>query len=203
MFASQWFLTMFSYRFPLEIVFRIFDNCFATGIEVMFRFALVLLIKNEDLLLKLKFDDILSFFKNQILDRYRLARSSNTGVEDPYAVDAFVKEACELRVTAFMLDNYANEWQEAVRLRDAHAIEMDELRNANRSLKAQLQQLETNLMQLNEEHCEMAKQLVLARLRHEELEGELVTYKLLYADAMHRNEQTSQHRHSSQSVRLN
>jgi ecotropic viral integration site 5 protein len=53
------------------MVFRIFDNCLATGIEVMFRFALVLLIKNEDLLLKLKFDDILSFLKSQILERYR------------------------------------------------------------------------------------------------------------------------------------
>ena len=52
------------------MVFRIFDNCLATGIEVMFRFALVLLIKNEELLLKLKFDDILTFLKSQILDRY-------------------------------------------------------------------------------------------------------------------------------------
>jgi hypothetical protein len=90
MFASQWFLTMFSYRyafipprfrlcqsfssFPLEIVFRIFDNCFATGIEVMFRFGLTLLMKNEQSLLRLKFDDILSFFKNQILDRYCVVR---------------------------------------------------------------------------------------------------------------------------------
>lgn len=93
MFASQWFLTMFSYRyrilnavpflnsrfgrFPLEVVFRIFDNCLASGIEVMFRFALVLLVKNEDILLKLKFDDILTFLKNRILDRYRSVRNSS------------------------------------------------------------------------------------------------------------------------------
>ena len=37
----------------------------------MFRFALALLIKNEEQLLKLKFDDILSFFKSQVLDVYR------------------------------------------------------------------------------------------------------------------------------------
>jgi len=103
-----------------------------------------------------------------------------------------------------MLDNYANEWNEAMRLRNAHAIEMDELRNANRTLKTQVKQLEQNLLQLNEEHCEMAKQLVLTRLRHEELENELVTYKLLYADAMHQNEQASpHHRLSSSSSRLN
>jgi hypothetical protein len=65
-------------------------------------------------------------------------RKLSTATEDSYEVDMFVKEACELRITAFMLDNYANEWQEAVRIRDAHAIEMDGLRNANRSLKTQV-----------------------------------------------------------------
>jgi hypothetical protein len=50
----------------------------------------------------------------------------------------FVAEACALRITPFMLDNYANEWHESVRLRDAHATEMDELRNANRALKIQV-----------------------------------------------------------------
>ena len=55
-----------------------------------------------------------------------------------YQVDKFVAEGCALRITPFMLDNYANEWHEAVRLRDAHAVEMDELRNANRGLKLQV-----------------------------------------------------------------
>ena len=63
-------------RLPLEVVFRIFDICLATGIESMFRFGLVLLIKNEDLLLNLKFDDILAFLKNQLLDRYRNVRGN-------------------------------------------------------------------------------------------------------------------------------
>ena len=60
--------------FPLEIVFRIFDNCLATGIEAMFRFGLALLIKNEETLLSLKFDDIMSFFRNNLLDKYKKVR---------------------------------------------------------------------------------------------------------------------------------
>ena len=55
-----------------------------------------------------------------------------------YDADMFVKEACELRISTFSLDNFANEWQEMVRVRDAHAIEMDELRTANRILKTQV-----------------------------------------------------------------
>jgi ecotropic viral integration site 5 protein len=55
-----------------------------------------------------------------------------------YEMDKFITEAYQLRITSITLDNYANEWHEAVRLRDAHAIEMDELRNSNRVLKTQV-----------------------------------------------------------------
>jgi hypothetical protein len=37
-----------------------------------------------------------------------------------------------------MLDNYAREYAELVRTRDAHAIEVDKLRNSNRALSAQV-----------------------------------------------------------------
>jgi len=191
MFASQWFLTLFSYRFPLEIVFRIFDNCLATGIEAMFRFALVLLVKNEDVLLDLKFDDILSFFKSHLLDRYRRGGKDATNLNrEDYKVDQFIHEAFQINITPFMLDTYAHEWDEVIKLRDAHAIELETLRNENRALQSQVKSLEVNLMQLNEDHCDVAKELVLSRVRNEELESELVHYKLLYADAAHKNEES-------------
>lgn len=37
-----------------------------------------------------------------------------------------------------MLDAYAHEYQDTVREREAHAIEMDSLRNINRGLAAQV-----------------------------------------------------------------
>jgi len=40
MHCSQWFLTMFSHRFPLEVVFRIYGNVLATGIEAIFGFRM-------------------------------------------------------------------------------------------------------------------------------------------------------------------
>ena len=45
----------------MEIVFRIYDNVLATGIEAILNFGIVLLQKNEETLLKLKFDQILPF----------------------------------------------------------------------------------------------------------------------------------------------
>jgi ecotropic viral integration site 5 protein len=57
-------------RFPLEIVFRIYDNCLANGIEAIFGYSVMLLKKNEDALLGLKFDEILAFMNKKLLDCY-------------------------------------------------------------------------------------------------------------------------------------
>jgi hypothetical protein len=59
-------------RFPLEIVFRIYDNCLANGIEAIFGFSVALLKKNEEALLTLKFDEILAFLSNKLLDIYKV-----------------------------------------------------------------------------------------------------------------------------------
>jgi len=69
-----------------------------------------------------------------------------------------------------------------------HALEVDELRNSNRVLSASVKTLEKSLAQLNDEHVHVLNELVKSRLRNEELEGELVRYKLLYAEAMHENQ---------------
>ncbi|TCD71202.1 GTPase-activating protein [Steccherinum ochraceum] len=189
MYCSQWFLTMFSYRFPMDIVFRIFDNCLASGIEAMFAFSIILLYKNEEKLLAMKLDEMISFLNTKVFDIYQLPKQSAGGEESTiqYDVDQFVQDAVSLRITPFQLDNYAHEYDESVRIRDAHAIEMDALRASNRTLSSQVNRLEANLAQLNTEHCEVLNELVRARLRNEELEGELVRYKLLYAEAMHHN----------------
>jgi ecotropic viral integration site 5 protein len=43
-----------------------------------------------------------------------------------------------LRITPFMLDSYNHEYLEMVRVREAHAAEMDTVRNHNRQLSAQM-----------------------------------------------------------------
>ncbi|KAJ7188204.1 rab-GTPase-TBC domain-containing protein [Mycena filopes] len=190
MFCSQWFLTMFSYRFPLDIVFRIYDNCLASGIEAIFGFSVMLLMKNEDILLSLKFDQILAFLNNKLFDRYKIEPSDAEGDGDKprYRVDEFVQDAVTLRITPFMLDSYRHEYEDLVRETNKHALEVDELRNSNRVLSASVKTLETNLAQLSDEHVQVLNELVKSRLRNEELEGELVRYKLLYAEAMHENQ---------------
>ncbi|KAF8629664.1 hypothetical protein AX17_005603 [Amanita inopinata Kibby_2008] len=196
MFCSQWFLTMFSYRFPLESVFRIYDNCLANGIEAIFGFSVILLKKNEGTLLSLKFDEILAFLNTKLFDAYKIPGGGEK--EDEYNIDQFVQDSVSLQITPFMLDAYRHEYEDMVRENNKHAIEMDGLRNSNRSLSAQVKNLETSLAQLNADHVQVLNELVKQRLRNEEMEEELVRYKLLYAEAMHKNEDArSSHRLSA------
>lgn len=55
-----------------------------------------------------------------------------------YDVDSFVQDAVNLRVTPLMLDAFAAEYRESVRIKEAHILEMDGLRNSNRNLSAQV-----------------------------------------------------------------
>ncbi|PPQ67292.1 hypothetical protein CVT25_005876 [Psilocybe cyanescens] len=189
MYCSQWFLTLFSYRFPLDIVFRIYDNCLANGIEAIFGFSITLLQKNEEALLSLKFDEILAFLNTKLLDCYLIDGESDLADDSAkYRVDDFVTDAVSLRITPFMLDCYRHEYEDNLREINKHAIQIDELRSSNRSLSSQVKTLENSLAQLNVEHVEILNELVKQRLKNEEMEEELVRYKLLYAEAMHQQE---------------
>ncbi|KIY50347.1 RabGAP/TBC [Fistulina hepatica ATCC 64428] len=199
MFCSQWYLTMFSYRFPLDAVFRIYDRCLASGIESILSFSIALLQANEEALLKMKFDEMLSFLNLKLFDVFK--NQSAEGEPPVYDIDLFVQNALLLRITPFMLDSYSHEYEELMRETNKHAMETDSLRNSNRMLTTQVKTLETNMAALNTEHVEILNELVKARLRNEELEDELVRYKLLYAEAMHQNED-AQSQHSQRMSQL-
>lgn len=72
MYASQWFMTLFAYRFPLEVVFRIYDIMLSEGVESIIRFAIALLKKNEKTILSLDFEALLSYLKNDLFSDYEV-----------------------------------------------------------------------------------------------------------------------------------
>lgn len=203
MYCSQWFLTMFSYRLPLDLVFRIMDTVFANGIEAIFGFSLVLLYNNEEAILKLKFDQILEYLKSPLFESYKIPESDQTSPDSPqYRADDFVQDAFAIsrKFSPFMLDSYASEWQAKIKAEHAHQEEMDQLRTINRNLSQHVKKLEASLAQINSEHCALVKQLVMSKLEQEELEGELVKFKVLYAELMHQKEDDT-HRMSLQGAR--
>jgi hypothetical protein len=68
--------------FPLNIVFRIYDSCFASGIETIFGFSIALLKKNEEVLMSLKFDQILAYINTQMLQQYMVREGSSLFARD-------------------------------------------------------------------------------------------------------------------------
>ncbi|OQR99208.1 hypothetical protein ACHHYP_07166 [Achlya hypogyna] len=63
MFATQWFVTLFAYSFPFELVTRVWDVFLHEGWKIVYRVAVALLKLSEKALLAKKFEKIMEFFK--------------------------------------------------------------------------------------------------------------------------------------------
>jgi len=99
MYASQWFLTLFAYRFPLEMVFRIMDIVFAQGYEAVLRFALALVQKNQQRILSRRdFETTLDMLQNDLFDPY-------IGF-----IDNFMADAHQIRFSKSKLDKLAQDY---------------------------------------------------------------------------------------------
>ncbi|OAD01473.1 hypothetical protein MUCCIDRAFT_16135, partial [Mucor lusitanicus CBS 277.49] len=63
MYASQWFLTVFAYVFPLPLIFRIYDIMLAEGVtETIMRIGLALLKKSTRYIVALtEFEDVMHY----------------------------------------------------------------------------------------------------------------------------------------------
>lgn len=73
MYASQWFLTLFAYAFPMELILRIYDIVFAEGAaETIMRVSIAMLKRSEERIMQLtEFEDILDFLSNKLYDAYQ------------------------------------------------------------------------------------------------------------------------------------
>nr|XP_045587198.1 rab GTPase-activating protein 1-like isoform X2 [Procambarus clarkii] len=71
MFASQWFLTLYTAKFPLFMVFHYLDLFLLTGIDSVFQVALALLQMSKKELLSSDFEGILKYFRVSLPKKYR------------------------------------------------------------------------------------------------------------------------------------
>jgi hypothetical protein len=77
MYASQWFMTLFAYRCPLDLVFRVLDMVFTEGTSIVLNAALALMKKNQATLLSLEFEGLLGYLGSGIFDVYQVTRNTN------------------------------------------------------------------------------------------------------------------------------
>ncbi|KAA8917690.1 hypothetical protein TRICI_000129 [Trichomonascus ciferrii] len=180
MYASQWFLTLFAYKFPLSLVTRIFDIMIAEGLEALLRFAVALMRKNASTILSLEFDAVLPFLKEKLFDHYLL----ESGSDPVYCVNDLVSDAYEVKILPVTLRKYENEYAEIHRIERERVEEVESLRSSNGQLTMQVRRLESSLAELNKEHVQVANEMVqgkleIARLQdeNEELKSELTEMK--------------------------
>uniref|UniRef100_A0A8C1IL16 Rab GTPase-activating protein 1 n=1 Tax=Cyprinus carpio TaxID=7962 RepID=A0A8C1IL16_CYPCA len=101
MYASQWFLTLFTAKFPLYMVFHIIDLLLCEGISVIFNVALALLKTSKDDLLQMDFEGALKFFRVPVPKRYRSEENAKKLMELLIKTTKNVKKQISLSIILF------------------------------------------------------------------------------------------------------
>ncbi|RCI03025.1 GTPase-activating protein [Rhizopus stolonifer] len=148
MYASQWFLTLYAYKFPLDVVYRIYDTLFTEGVDCLFRIGLALLAKNQSILLSLEFEALVTYLKDDMLTIYK------DNITD------LLSESFQIQISKKRLDRLAKEHQIETIKADTEASVIESLRKKNRLLSEQFKSLENENKQVKEEHARVAEQLV-------------------------------------------
>ncbi|KAI8935015.1 hypothetical protein NX059_008680 [Plenodomus lindquistii] len=192
LYATQWFLTLFAYRFPLQLVLRIYDLILSEGLEsAILKFGIVLMQKNAETLLGMKdMSTLTNFLKERLFDVYiDKAPSANSILEngffgstagidkEVYRADMLVQDAVAIKVTPEMLKQYTAEWKEQQRVEKDRETELLGLKDRVSHLESKVRLLESRAEQSDMEHVQMASELVKTKVENENLAEENETYK--------------------------
>uniref|UniRef100_A0A183C6Z8 PID domain-containing protein n=1 Tax=Globodera pallida TaxID=36090 RepID=A0A183C6Z8_GLOPA len=151
MYASQWFLTLFTAKFPLQMVFFIVDLFLTEGINTIFHISLALLQDSKKELLQSDFEGVLKFFRVNLPRKYRTEANAKD----------LIHSAVMLKISHKRLAKYEKEWHEMKRREIESQDPLERLERENCRLKEQI-------MRLERENDDLAHELVTSKieLRH-------------------------------------
>uniref|UniRef100_A0ABI7XE04 RAB GTPase activating protein 1 n=1 Tax=Felis catus TaxID=9685 RepID=A0ABI7XE04_FELCA len=147
MYASQWFLTLFTAKFPLYMVFHIIDLLLCEGISVIFNVALGLLKTSKDDLLLTDFEGALKFFRVQLPKRYRSEENAKKLME----------LACSMKISQKKLKKFEKEYHT---MREQQAQQEDPIERFERENR----RLQEANMRLEQENDDLAHELVTSKI---------------------------------------
>lgn len=147
MYASQWFLTLFTAKFPLCMVFHITDLLLYEGLNIIFNVALALLKTSKEDLLQADFEGALKFFRVQLPKRYRAAENARRLME----------QACNIKVPTKKLKKFEKEYQT---LRESQLQQEDPIDRYQRENR----RLQEASMRLEQENDDLAHELVTSKI---------------------------------------
>uniref|UniRef100_A0A146P6Y5 Rab-GAP TBC domain-containing protein n=2 Tax=Cyprinodontoidei TaxID=8087 RepID=A0A146P6Y5_FUNHE len=147
MYASQWFLTLFTAKFPLCMVFHITDLLLCEGLSIIFNVALALLKTSKEDLLQADFEGALKFFRVQLPKRYRAAENARRLME----------QACNIKVPTKKLKKFEKEYQALKESQLQQEDPIDRYQRENR-------RLQEASMRLEQENDDLAHELVTSKI---------------------------------------
>lgn len=171
MYASQWFLTLFAYKFPLPIVLRIFDVVVVEGIEAILRFGIALIRRSESQLLRLELDSLLPFLKEKLFESYLDTTPGFFG-KDAYRVNELVADAYSIPINTRELRKWESEYEITARSERDREEEIHSLRRANVGFAINIRRLEKSLAEMSREHVEIANEMVASKMENARLSDE-------------------------------
>ncbi|KAJ5449157.1 hypothetical protein N7445_003978 [Penicillium cf. griseofulvum] len=184
LYATQWFLTLFAYRFPLQLVLRIYDLIFEEGLETtILKFGVAIMRRNAAALLEMKDMSVLTtFLKERLFDAYIDKQPSTSSIlesgffgssgasdKEIYRSDIMVQDACAIPLTSEMLATYTTEWEEKTRTEKEREAELEHLRHTVSTQGARVRLLEERAEASDKEHVQLASELVHVKVDNEEL----------------------------------
>jgi hypothetical protein len=143
-YASQWFLTVFTAKFPLNAVFYILDVFLLAGIETIFQIALALLSASKQELLALDFEGVLKFFRVQMPKRYR----------NQEHVQQLIVSASEINLKK--LKTYAKNYE---------IMKKKEMTAENPAMKRENVKLTEAIVRLENENDNLARDLIASKIQ--------------------------------------
>ncbi|KAI8141180.1 rab-GTPase-TBC domain-containing protein [Fennellomyces sp. T-0311] len=190
MYASQWFLTLFAYVFPISLVQRIYDIVFAEGAaETIMRVAIAMLRRSQDKILQeTEFEDLLDHVTSRKLC-------------EPYADDTqVIDDATSLSsvITRAKMDSLADQynnndkqskfWKRKVKrspstsstdsLKRTHSLPSTKKYVSLETHEQEIQKLSWTLAQLNTKHQQTINQLVELKMDMQDVESERDALKM-------------------------
>ncbi|KAJ5662746.1 hypothetical protein N7462_011672 [Penicillium macrosclerotiorum] len=184
LYATQWFLTLFAYRFPLQLVLRIYDLIFEEGLEsTILKFGIAIMRRNTEALLGMKdMSPLTTFLKERLFDAYidkqpsassilesGFFGSSGAADKEVYRADLLVQDACDVPLTQNMINSYTAEWEEKTRTEKEREAELEHLRHTVSTQASRVRLLEERAEASDKEHVQLASELVHVKVENEEL----------------------------------
>ncbi|KAJ2839912.1 GTPase-activating protein [Coemansia erecta] len=166
MYVSQWLMTMFAYRLPIELTFRLFDVVFAEGLDCLLRVAIAVLKRSQTRLLTLEFEGILQYLNDGPL----FAFYSHA------APDMLVHDSNQVSINARALQKLRRQYIDDAQRKLEEEDEASAMRAENEQLKTECAQLQNALqsgeMQGEKQGADREERARLAR-QIEDLEKQL------------------------------